>query len=88
MYYVYMIKSLLNKSWKYIGSTNDLERRFNEHQAGQVFSTKNYRPFALVYYEAYMSEMDAREREKQLKYFGNAYKFLIKRISTVRLKIE
>lgn len=39
-----------------------------------------YCPFDLIYYEAYTSEKDAREREKQLKYFGNAYKFLIKRI--------
>jgi len=75
-----MIKSKQNKPWKYIGSTNDLERRFNDHQDGKVFSTKNYRPFVLVYYEAYLSEKDAREREKQLKYFGNAYRFLIKRI--------
>lgn len=80
MYYVYLIKSQRNKNWKYIGSTNDLKRRFNEHQNGEVFTTKNYCPFELIYYEAFLSEKDARNREKQLKYFGNAYKFLIKRI--------
>ncbi len=80
MYYVYLIKSQKVKGWKYIGSTNDLERRIEEHNNGKVFSTKNYRPFVLVYYEAYISEKDAREREKQLKYFGNAYKFLVRRI--------
>ncbi|MBI5286383.1 MAG: GIY-YIG nuclease family protein [Deltaproteobacteria bacterium] len=78
-YYVYLIKSQKVKNWKYIGSTNDLEKRIEEHNDGKVFSTKNYRPFVLVYYEAYISEKDAREREKQLKYFGNAYKFLMKR---------
>lgn len=57
-----------------------MERRMREHNDGNVFSTKNYGPFSLVYYEAYLMEKDAREREKQLKYFGNAYKFLIKRI--------
>jgi len=77
-----MIKSLLNKDWKYIGSTNDLSRRIEEHNDGHVFSTKNYRPFQLAYYEAYFAEKDARERERQLKYFGNAYKFLIKRIKS------
>lgn len=51
-----------------------------EHNDGKVFSTKNYRPFSLIYYEAYLSENDARKREKQLKYFGNAYKLLIRRI--------
>ena len=80
VYYVYLIKSQQDKHWKYIGSTHDLERRFNDHQNGKVFSTKNYRPFVLVYYEAYMPEKDAPQRERQLKYFGNAYRFLIKRI--------
>jgi len=75
-----LIKSQNVKDWKYIGSTNDLSRRSEEHNDGHFFSTKNYRPFQLVYYEAYFSEKDARERERQLKYFGNAYKFLIKRI--------
>lgn len=80
MVYVYLIKSKKVSGWKYIGSTNDLEKRFEEHNNGRVFSTKNYCPFDLIYYEAYTSEKDAREREKQLKYFGNAYKFLIKRV--------
>ncbi|MCK4329992.1 GIY-YIG nuclease family protein [candidate division WOR-3 bacterium] len=80
MYYVYIIKSKAVKDWKYIGSTNNLEKRFKEHQDGKVFSTRKYTPFILVYYEAFLSEKDARNREKQLKYFGNAYKFLIKRI--------
>ena len=83
MYYVYLIKSQNVKDWKYIGSTNDLSRRIEEHNDGHVFSTKNYRPFQLVYYEAYFAEKDARERERQLKYFGNAYKFLIKRIKGI-----
>ena len=80
MFYVYLIKSKKINGWKYIGSTNDLKWRFEEHNNGEVFSTKNYYPFTLVYYEAYTSEEAAREREKQLKHFGNAYKFLIKRI--------
>lgn len=63
MYYVYLIKSQKVKGWKYIGSTNDLIRRVEDHNNGEVFSTKNYCPFVLVYYEAYMSEEDARERE-------------------------
>ena len=81
MFYVYVIKSKKSNGWKYIGSTNDLWKRLEEQNKGEVFSTKNYCPLALVYYEAYASEKDAREREKQLKHFGNAYKFLIKRIT-------
>jgi putative endonuclease len=51
----------------YVGSTNDLRRRFNEHNTGQSPSTKNRRPFKLVYYEACISDADARKREKYLK---------------------
>jgi predicted GIY-YIG superfamily endonuclease len=80
MFCVYLIKSQKVKGWKYIGSTNDLTRGIEEHNNGKAVSTKNYRLFVLAYYEAYVSKEDAREREKQLKYFGNAYKFLMKRI--------
>ena len=80
MYYVYILKSKKIKNWLYIGSTNNLKRRFEEHQNGKSFSTKNYKPFILIYYEAFFSEIDARERERQLKSYGNSYKFLKKRI--------
>ncbi len=78
MYYVYVLKIVSNYQSKnnrklYIGSTDDLERRLKEHQ-------KRKWSFALIYYEAFLSERDAREREKQLKYFGKAYQELKKRI--------
>jgi putative endonuclease len=58
-----------------------LRRRIEEHRKGEVFSTKGFSDLALVYYEAYSSERDARIREKRLKYFGKAYQELKKRIS-------
>lgn len=80
MYYVYILKSEKDNNC-YIGSTNDLKRRFREHNAGLVFSTKARIPFVLVYYEAYRSETDARKREKNLKIRSRAYAQLKKRIS-------
>ncbi len=80
MYYAYILKSKKINNWCYVGSTIDLRKRFKEHQNCKVFSTKNYIPFILVYYEAFLSEKDAREREKQLKNHGNSLKFLKKRI--------
>jgi len=53
----------------YTGSTNNLRKRFKEHQDGKVFSTKNRRPLMLIYYEAGLNEEDARKREKALKTF-------------------
>lgn len=64
----------------YIGYTGNLKARFTEHNKGLCTSTKNKRPFRIVTYEAYSSEVDARTREKRLKQFKNAYKELLKRI--------
>jgi len=79
MYYVYFIKSQ-GSDFLYIGSTPDLKRRFNEHNAKKVRSTKCYVPFKLIYYEAYKSKRDAINREKSLKKFGSAYGHLKKRL--------
>ncbi len=65
----------------YIGSTNNLKRRLEEHNAGKNISTKNRAPLELVYYEAYRSKVDSLERERKLKHFNNSYTELKKRIS-------
>ncbi len=65
MYYVYVL--LLNNNDLYKGSTDDLKRRFKEHQFGKVESTRNYRPLKLILYEAYLLKSDAERREKFLK---------------------
>ena len=66
MYYVYILKSYKDK-WLYTGSTNNLRKRFTQHNTGKVESTKYRKPFELIYYEAYKAEKDARIRESQLK---------------------
>lgn len=66
MWYVYLIKSLLDGSI-YTGITNDLKRRFNEHNSGKSFSTKHLRPYVLIYYEAHTNKYDAANREQFLK---------------------
>lgn len=47
---------------------------------GKSFSTKSYVPWELVYYEAYGSEKDAYQREKQLKFYGQALSHLKRRL--------
>ena len=78
MFYVYLLKSRKDNNF-YTGSTNDLKRRFMEHNFGKVFSTKLRIPFDLVYYEAYKDESDARRREQALKLRGQAMAQLRKR---------
>ena len=77
-WYVYALKSL-TKDFIYVGSTNNLYRRFSEHTAGLVQSTKHYRPFELVAYVAVRTERKARELEKYFK-TGSGKAILKKRI--------
>lgn len=79
MFYVYILKSLKDKML-YTGSTNDLRKRLQQHNKGQVNSTKLRKPFILIYYEAYKDEHDARIREKNLKLRANALTQLKRRI--------
>ena len=66
-YYVYILANKTN-STLYIGATNDIYRRANEHNEKVVDSfTKRYNVNKLVYIEEYSSVEDALNREKQLK---------------------
>ena len=50
MYYTYVLLS--EKDGKhYTGYTQDLKLRFQQHQNGEVESTKHRRPLKLIYYE-------------------------------------
>jgi len=52
----------------YTGSTNDLERRMEEHQSGQGANhTKKRQPVTLIYYEEFDRIDDAFFREKQIQ---------------------
>ena len=65
MYYVYFL--LLSNNDIYKGSTEDVKRRFSEHEAGKVESTCNYRPIKLIGFEGYVLKSDALRRERFLK---------------------
>ena len=73
MYYTYVLHSKKDGKF-YTGFTQDLNLRFEQHDKGQVESTKDRRPLELVYYEACLNRSDATHREKYLKtYHGKAY---------------
>ena len=78
MHYVYVLVSLKDRHF-YIGYTEDLRRRIFQHGRGDGFSTKNKRPFKLIYYEACLSREDARAREKYLK-SGMGHRYLKNRL--------
>lgn len=67
MYYVYAIKSTI-RNYIYVGITNNLERRLDEHNRGLSRTTKPYRPFVLILCtETVAGRIEAREREIYLK---------------------
>lgn len=66
MYYVYVLKNLETGIF-YKGFTKNLKRRIREHLSGNSAFTSKYKNWKLVYYEAFMSEIDARREEKFLK---------------------
>ena len=51
----------------YVGSTNDLKRRMEEHTTGREISTKWRLPVTLEAYIAVKSEQTAHHLEKYLK---------------------
>jgi len=66
MFYVYVLESL-NHDEIYTGYTNDLKRRLEEHNHGLSSSTKRYKPWKIIYYEACLNKDDAQRREGYLK---------------------
>ena len=57
----------------YVGSTWDIDRRVEQHNAGEgAVYTRSRRPVRLVYYEEFARIDDAYRREKQVQRWGRA----------------
>jgi putative endonuclease len=66
MFYVYVLQSPNGKSL-YYGFSSNLKQRFKTHQ-----EMPKHAGWKLIYYEAYLNEQDARDRERMLKKYGAA----------------
>lgn len=64
--FVYVLQSQRNGRY-YIGSTDNLLRRFGQHAAGFCVSTKHLRPLTMVGWRQYASLIEARRQERLLK---------------------
>ena len=78
MYYVYILWSSKSSNF-YFGYTEDLRKRFEEHQSGLVFSTKPYKPWKLVFYATFDTMILAKDFERYLK-TGSGKAFAYKRL--------
>ena len=78
MFYVYVLRSLKNGK-HYIGYTNDLDRRIEDHNRGKNRSVKNNGPFEVIHKELFQNRFEAIRRELQIKSYkgGEAFKQLI-----------
>ena len=65
-FWVYILKSLKDGN-NYIGYTENLKRRLEEHRRGYNFSTKFRMPFKTIYLEGCLNQEDALQRERYLK---------------------
>ena len=71
MYFVYVIVEECSRD-VYVGYTADLEQRLEEHNTGRGAKDTKNGDWKLAYYEAFLSESDARIRERKLKHDGRA----------------
>ncbi|MBI3335928.1 MAG: GIY-YIG nuclease family protein [Candidatus Portnoybacteria bacterium] len=78
MYYVYILQSKKDKSY-YVGSSEDLKRRLQEHNQGKVEFTSSRIPYILIWYCAFRTKQKALAFEQYLK-SGSGFAFGRKRL--------
>jgi putative endonuclease len=66
MFYIYAIESQLDRRI-YVGLTENIEKRLEQHNKGKTKSTKAYCPWVIKYFETASTRLDARKKEKYLK---------------------
>ena len=71
MYWIYVLRNRTNRGI-YYGYTSNLERRLKEHDVEKEWK--------LIACEGYVSELDARDRERKLKHYGQARAHLRNRL--------
>ncbi len=63
---VYVLRSI-KTGRRYVGITEDIERRLEEHNFGHTVSTRGGIPWRLIYSEAHANRSLAARRERFLK---------------------
>lgn len=58
---------LCDDKFFYVGITNNIKNRINEHKNGKSFYTSKFSNIKLVYFEKFSQKTIAAKREKQLK---------------------
>ena len=86
MHYVYLIQNDVTYEI-YIGTTSNLRKRLDEHNAkGKKFTTRKNGKWLYIYVELYRSKKDAVNREQKLKRHAKGKYELLKRLSSSLLE--
>src|SRR3989344_7866998 len=83
-YFVYIL--LCNQKIYYVGITDNLERRLEEHKSKKSFYTKQFSDVELVFTEKVKNKIIAEKREKQIKGWSSAKKKALIEGSIEKLK--
>jgi putative endonuclease len=67
MKYVYLLRSLSDPRQRYVGLTEDLERRLREHNKGRSPHTSKYRPWGIQVVIRFDDDKKAAVFERYLK---------------------
>ncbi|MCL2473916.1 MAG: GIY-YIG nuclease family protein [Alphaproteobacteria bacterium] len=67
MFYVYILQSINTPDRFYTGYTNDLKKRFNDHNKGLSIHTNKFKPWHLKNYLAFDNKEKAEQFERYLK---------------------
>ena len=65
MYFVYVLQNPDGRL--YVGFTTDIEKRLQQHQAGEAGWTHSRGPWTLVHSETFTDRSEAIHRERSLK---------------------
>lgn len=81
MWFVYIL--LCADGTFYTGATNNLEKRFTDHQNGKGGKyTRSHKPLKIIYQEQFKSHSEALKRESEIKRWSRE-----KKICTLNLAI-
>lgn len=65
-YWIYILESIEYEK-RYVGITNNLERRLKEHNYGKSIYTRKFKPWKIIFTEEADNLSEARVREKYYK---------------------
>jgi putative endonuclease len=66
MFFAYIVQSLASGRF-YIGHSDDVDQRVEDHNTGRSHYTKGRGPWELVYAEAFRTRAEAMSREREIK---------------------